>query len=259
MKKNILIVLSSFLFLSFTTLLGIHLYNVDQVKQLGFSVGEYAWDNPVSLGDLLYFNNANLSEDDYNIETGSNTWRNKIAENPNIAYNAVNLYFDDFINAYKSGFEARKKLEVSNFIKKEIRSEYELEMIMAKNADEFLNLTFGNINKYQALINDLLKLDEQRLNTLVNSIENDPGANNNEDKMLIAKDLKQWLALNGHLNNPEDMASKGLPNYAYFPTDVILLTYRISSNYGPNWTNRKTLEQMKAFSEHVQKKFNSKN
>jgi predicted AlkP superfamily phosphohydrolase/phosphomutase len=109
------------------------------------------------------------------------------------------------------------------------------------------------MRKYQNLIDDLLKLDDSELNSLINSISKDPIAfeYGTEGEPIEAKELKKWLVMNGYINSVDQMNNTMMPYYSMFPTDVILLTRRISRFY-PDWTNRKTLEEMKKFSVHVQ-------
>jgi hypothetical protein len=137
-------------------------------------------------------------------------------------------------------------------------SEYDLELALSKNSDDFLRLTFGNMKKYQSLIDDLLKLDDSKLNTLINSISKDPMVFYSDTEQAVeAKELKKWLIANGYINKVEEMANKSMPYYGQFPTDVVLLTRRISTAY-PSWSNRRTLQEMKKFSLHVQNKLNVK-
>jgi hypothetical protein len=138
-------------------------------------------------------------------------------------------------------------------------SEYEIEMVLSKNHEDFLRLTLGNMRKYQNLIDDLLKLDDSKLNLLINSISKDPVALDYSENIepVEAKELKKWLVLNGYITNVDEMNYKIMPTFYNFPTDLILLTRRISSSY-PSWTNRRTLQEMKKFSLHVQNKLNVK-
>ncbi len=109
------------------------------------------------------------------------------------------------------------------------------------------------MRKYQNLIDDLLKLDDSEINSLINSISKDPIAfdYSTEEEPIEAKELKNWLVMNGYINSVDQMNNPMMPYYSMFPTDVILLTRRISTSY-PDWTNRRTLEEMKKFSVHVQ-------
>jgi hypothetical protein len=42
-----------------------------------------------------------------------------------------------------------------------------------KNHEDYLSLTLGNMRKYQSLIDDLLKLEDSKLNSMINSISKD--------------------------------------------------------------------------------------
>jgi hypothetical protein len=116
----------------------------------------------------------------------------------------------------------------------------------------------GNMRKYQNLIDDILKLDDSKLNSMINSISKDPIAFYSDTEQPVeAKELKRWLISNGYITNLDEIANKSMPYDGHFPSDVILLTRRISSSY-PSWTNRRTLQEMKKFSLHVQNKLNVK-
>jgi hypothetical protein len=131
-------------------------------------------------------------------------------------------------------------------------------MVLSKNHEDYLRLTLGNMRKYQSLIDDLLKLEDSKLNSMINSISKDPVAFYSETEQPIeAKELKKWLITNGYITRVEDLSYKSMPSFYGFPTDMILLTRRISSSY-PSWTNRRTLQEMKKFSLHVQNKLNVK-
>ena len=205
-----------------------------------------------------------------NEETGENNWRNMLAADPTLAYTAVDLYSTDFLEGFEAGFEERKlelELEMKDMNTQEDSgisyTDDDFEMVRNKDYKDYLRLTLGNMRKYQSLIDDLLKLDDSKLNSLIISISKDPVAIAYDEngapveEPIEAKELKRWLISNGYINTEWDMNNMGMPYHTRFPTDVILLTNRISSSY-PDWTNRKALEEMKKFSVHVQSKIQVK-
>ena len=233
------------------------LYTKEQVFQLGKGIGYWVFDNgSLDLGGILEYNHSLISEGFINEETGENNWRNMLVADPSLAYLAIDLYSEDFLEGFEEGFE-ESKVESIAFMNADSEnfSEYDIEMVSARNHEDYLRLTFGNMRKYQNLIDDLLKLDDSKLNLLINSISKDPVAieYGTEEEGVEAKELKNWLVSNGYITSVEQMNNAMMPYYSMFPTDVILLTRRISSSY-PSWSNRKTLEEMKKFSVHVQNK-----
>jgi hypothetical protein len=231
------------------------LYTKETVFQLGRGVGYWALEyGSVDLGSILAYNHSQIQEDLIDEETGENKWRNMLAANPTLAYTAVDLYATDFLEGFEEGFE-ENKLETIALMTADTEnySEENIEMFRNRNHEDYLRLNLGNMRKYQNLIDDLLKLDDSELNLLINSISKDPVAlvYGTEEEGVEAKELKNWLVSNGYIASFDQMNSTGMPYYCCFPTDVILLTRRISSSY-PDWTNRKTLEEMKKFSVHVQ-------
>jgi hypothetical protein len=231
------------------------LYTKERVSQLGQGLGYWAFENgSIDLGDILMYNHSQIYEDFINPETGENTWRNLLAANPTLAYEAFDLYSTDFFEGFEEGFEENKRQTLGWMDENSNKhSEYDFEVVRNKNYEDYLRLNLGNMRKYQNLIDDLLKLDDSELNSLINSISKDPIAfeYGTEGEPVEAKELKKWLVMNGYINSVDQMNNTMMPYYSMFPTDVILLTRRISRSY-PDWTNRKTLEEMKKFSVHVQ-------
>lgn len=260
MKKKILILVLAFVAVTTSALIiNAHLYTKERVFNLGKSIGGVAWYGPRDLGNLLSTNMNEIPSEFFNSETGQNKWRDLIANDPTLAYAAVDYYHNDFIEGFKEGFELQKKQQLSYMLNNNSNnSEYDIDRALSKNYEDYLRLTVGNIRKYQSLIDDLLKLEDSKLNSMINSISKDPVAFYSETEQPVeAKELKRWLILNGYITNLDEIANKSMPWYGHFPSDVILLTRRISSSY-PNWTNRRTLQEMKKFSLHVQNKLNVK-
>ena len=258
-KKVFLISLLCITSLATAMIINLHLFTQERVYTLGKSIGESSIDGSVDLGSLLIYNQNQIPYDFFNNEMGENKWRSMLAADPTLAYTAVDLYSKDFIDGFKEGFEERKKGQITAMMKNKTNySEYDVDMVLSKNHEDYLRLTLGNMRKYQSLIDDLLKLEDSKLNSMINSISKDPVAFYSETEQPIeAKELKKWLITNGYITRVEDLSYKSMPSFYGFPTDMILLTRRISSSY-PSWTNRRTLQEMKKFSLHVQNKLNVK-
>lgn len=260
MKKKIFIFSLVFItVIGSALILNAHLYTKDRVFSLGKIIGGNSWYGSQDLGSLLVNNMYEIPSSFF--DSNKNEWRDLIASDPTLAYSAVDLYYNDFLEGFKEGFEEQKKYELSSMLKNKSNnnySEYDVERTLSKNSDDYLRLTMGNMRKYQSLVDDLLKLDDSKLNSMINSISKDPIAFYSDTEQPVeAKELKRWLISNGYITNLDEIANKSMPYYGQFPSDVILLTRRISSSY-PNWTNRRTLQEMKKFSLHVQNKLNVK-
>ena len=258
-KKVFLVSIALFLLVATSMIINVHLYTKEQVYNLGKSIGEGSWFGSQDLGSLLTNNMQEISPSFF--VSNKNGWRDLIASNPTLAYSAVDYYYNDFLEGFKDGFDEQKKSQLGYMLKNNSGgnySEYDIDMALSKNSDDFLRITVANIKKYQSLIDDLLKLDDSKLNSMINSISKDPMAFYSENEQPTeAKELKKWLITNGYITDLDEIAYKSMPYYGRFPSDVILLTRRISSSY-PSWTNRRTLEEMKKFSLHVQNKLNVK-
>lgn len=258
-KKIIFISITLVTIIGSALILNAHLYNKERVFNLGKTVGEYSWDGSQDLGSLLVFNMYEIPSSFF--DSNKNKWRDLIASDPTLAYSAVDYYYNDFLDGFREGFEEQKKNKLSYMLKNKSNnnfSEYDIEITLSKNSDDYLRLIMGNMRKYQSLIDDLLKLEDSKLNFLITSISKDPMVFYSDTEQPVeAKELKRWLILNGYITNLNEIAFKSMPYYGQFPTDVVLLTRRISSSY-PNWSNRRILQEMKKFSLHVQNKLNVK-
>jgi hypothetical protein len=120
------------------------------------------------------------------------------------------------------------------------------------NSKNALKKSVENMKNYDKLISELLKLDDVTLNKYIKSIAKDPSCFWSEtEKPIEAVQLRKWLGSKSFIT-PKQASNPSLPYYGNFPSDLILLTNRVSSNY-PKWTNRKFLQEAKKFSTHVQK------
>jgi|LakMenEpi03Aug12_release.lakeMendotaPanAssembly.Ray.scaffolds.fasta_scaffold479535_1 hypothetical protein len=252
-KKIILAIFSIIIIFSVSATLLTYLYTQDKVADFGKSVGSYSFYNGnLYLGELLNIN-FDYEHIDYGSSAPKNKWRDLLASDPSLAYSAFDLYSSTFVENFKKGFENTKKTYITNLvISTEQNKEFLVESALSKNPDDFLKFCLGGMKKYQILIDDLLILDDKTLNNYISTVRSDYCCSY-ESNESDATDFKIWLARNGHITNNDDMKNRGLPSFYNFPTDMLLLTYRISSNY-PSWSNRRVLQEMKKFSIHVQNK-----
>lgn len=242
-----------------------HLYTKEKVAELGANIGVYSFDmalyseNPqdgvMGLASLLTSNMGILGEEFISYENNKreNKWRDLIASNPSLAYSAFDMYSTTFIENYQTSFEEYKNTMITSF--KENPSEYSDRMLLkanSLNSKNALKKSVENMKKYDKLISELLKLDDVTLNKYIKSIAKDPSCFWSEtEKPIEAVQLRKWLGSKSFIT-PEQASNQSLPYYGNFPSDLILLTNRVSSNY-PKWTNRKFLQEAKKFSMHVQK------
>jgi hypothetical protein len=256
MKNKMKIILFSILVISISAVTSGYLYTKEKVAQLGESAGSTGFYNgPLNLVDMLESNLYSVGSDnleyDANFNLIRNGWRDLLAADPALAYSAFDTYSKTFIENFRIGFENSKKDAISSKLKYPTDdSQFEIERMLSLNADDILRMSVANIRIYQILIDDLLKLDDVKLNTFLNSLSTDPCCayiDNPQEE----KELKKWLMTNGHIKNVQEVINPGIPHFMSYPTDLLLLTKRISMNY-PNWTNRRALQEMKKFSVHVQ-------
>ena len=156
-KKVFLVSIALFLLVATSMIINVHLYTKEQVYNLGKSIGEGSWYGSQDLGSLLINNMQEISPSFF--VSNKNGWRDLIASNPTLAYSAVDYYYNDFLEGFKDGFDEQKKSQLGYMLKNNSGgkySEYDIDMALSKNSDDFLRITVANIKKYQSLIDDLL-------------------------------------------------------------------------------------------------------
>ena len=153
-KKVFLVSLALFLLVATSMIINVHLYTKERVYNLGKSIGESSWYGPVDLGSLLTLNYWQIPSEQFDYEKNENKWRDMIATDPTLAYAAVDIYSTDFVEGFKDGFEEQKKSQLGYMLKNNsgsTYSEYDIDMALSKNSDDFLRMTVANIKKYQTL------------------------------------------------------------------------------------------------------------
>jgi len=256
MKNKIKIVLLSILIISVSAVTSGYLYTKEKVAELGISAGSAGfYSGPLNLVDMLQYNLYTVDREkleyDANYNLIKNGWRDLLASDPTLAYSAFDMYSKTFVENFRLGFENSKKEAISYRLQNPSGdSQEEITRYLSLNADDILRMSVANIRTYQLLIDDLLKLDDTKLNSFISSLSNDPCCTYDENPQ-EARELKKWLITNGHIKNIPDVINPGIPFYMNYPTDLLLLTKRISSSY-PSWTNRRALQEMKKFSVYVQ-------
>jgi hypothetical protein len=272
MKKFKILLISSVV-ITFSFLTAGHLYTKILISDIAYRYAERVFNANVfgegddgevipentnlSLGRLLQINMGSISSNSNLIylegDEVKNKWKELIISDPSLAYTSIDLYSETFKESYTNSFNEIKQEFISRM--GEGYSDWEREKLnLAKslNSEVLMKQNIESMTKYQALIDELLKLDDVTLNRYIKSISKDPCCYWSEtDVQVEALELKKWLGSKSFISNSE-LSAPQLPYHAKFPTDLILLTNRISSN-NPKWTNRKFLQEAKKFSLHVQK------
>jgi len=203
-------------------------------------------------GHLVY-GAGNNTPDSY-----QNGFRKILANNPDFAFKAFEIYGESLIRALKADVRMvhnRKKQlpKHSNcnecWRKKQVTCDKNRPYMPNFSSDKFWEQEKELFNKYQSLISYLLTLDDKSLNYFIADI----GAGSDKHKhaeeqgayelkeLLIAKGLYKWK------NDP----NPSLYDYRSYPGDLLTLTYRVNLNY-PEWTPRKFLQQALRFSNEVE-------
>ena len=202
-------------------------------------------------GHLVY-GAGNNTPDSY-----QNGFRKILANNPDFAFKAFEIYGENLIRALKADVRMvhnRKKQlpKHSNcnecWKKKQVTCDKNRPYMPNFSSDKFWEQEKELFNKYQSLISYLLTLDDKSLNYFIASIGEKWWSTPEEQgayelkELLIEKGLYKWKG------DPRP----GLHNYASYPGDLLTLTYRVNLNY-PEWTPRKFLQQALKFSNEVEK------
>jgi hypothetical protein len=261
MKKYIKITLISFISLFFLSFISIEIYT-EQMKQelidnivrdyFPFYYNSYTDENqilrPMHLSNFL---NGNIdiqqtddeewdwSKDGVRLPIYKRNWRDVVAQNPNLLFAGWDLYGEGAILALNS--------KLNYYSKNKIDWSYDKYYNNSFNTTAFWKVQKAHHQKYNRLIDELLLLDDKKLNFFINSSEMYDDSLSYDfsvwlhDKKLLDQSYKHLY----YPNNPEK------PNNCYmYPGDLILLTKRISIDY-PEWTPRKFLTECKRFNSKI--------
>lgn len=291
MKRGAIIISTIFLFSGFVFINSADLYNKKQIYQFSerliskkYSTFSYKYkkekwngERVIYLADLLYSNiHINKPLDvasgwdpvsrSWGYRAGSatpksyqNGFRKILANNPDLAFKAFEIYGENLIRALKADLRMihnrKKQLPKCHknnkcWEKKQVICDNNKPYMPNFSPDKFWNQEKELFNKYQNLISYLLTFDDKSLNYFIASIGE--GSDKRKDaeeqgayelkELLIAKGLYKWK------NDP----SPSLYDYKSYPGDLLTLTYRVNLNY-PEWTIRRFLQQALKFSNKVEK------
>jgi|LauGreDrversion4_2_1035121.scaffolds.fasta_scaffold25998_3 hypothetical protein len=201
---------------------------------------------PLHLFNLLYANIYAQKPDDYQDGWAAGYYTSKIyqenfrdivAKNPQLIYEAWNLYGDDIIMGLNSklGYYASNKTDYS----------YKFQA-MPFTTKAFWQAQKVHIQRYQNLITKLLSLDDKRLNFFISSAEMYDDAK--------CYDLNVWLKEN-KLNSYTTIESPylqipGASNGYSYPGDLLLLSNRVKK-ITPEWTPRRFLTEVNKFAQTI--------
>jgi hypothetical protein len=246
-----------------TLLIGINIYTEKQKEQLinnlinfyqPFEAVSYEGDKtiyspeiqPLHLFNLLYANiYAQMPENHqewwaaggYTSKIYHENFRDVIAKNPQLIYEAWNIYGDDFIMGLNSklGYYGANKTDFS----------YKFQA-MPFTTQAFWKAQKAHIQRYQNLINKLLLLDDKRLNFFISSAEMYEEAK--------CYDLNLWLKENNLLSytniQSPYLQTPGASNGYSYPGDLLLLSNRVKK-VAPEWTPRRFLTEVNKFAQLV--------
>ena len=261
MKKTLLY-FSLFIGLSsFVTLIAIGIYTEKQKDQLvdylityyqPFEAVAYDGDStiyspeiqPLHLFNLLYANIYAQKPDNYQDDWSAGYYTSKlyqenfrdvVAKNPQLLYEAWNLYGDDIIMGLNSklGYYASNKTDYS----------YKFQA-MPFTTKAFWKTQKAHIQRYQNLITKLLSLDDKRLNFFISSAEMYEDAK--------CYDLNLWLKENRldsytTLASPNSQTPSASNCYSY-PGDLLLLSNRVKK-LSSEWPPRRFLTEVNKFAQ----------
>jgi hypothetical protein len=160
-------------------------------------------------------------------------WKSVIANNPNLAYAALELYGDLIIRQIGSRLDYTAKTEL---VLNEKWNSY--------TKKKFWDTNTRAIKKYQRLIDKLLELNDKDLNYFITT---------NDVSRAASYEFNSWLKENGLLNIdnmgwfPEVQDAM---EFEFYPRDLLCLTKRVFERH-PQWTPRKFLTEAKKFSNEV--------
>jgi len=289
MKKGAIIISTIFLFSGFVFINSADLYTKKQIYQFSerliskkysafsskYRKEKWNGDRVIYLANILYSNiHINKPLDaasgydkvsrSWGYRAGDATpksyqdgFRKILANNPDFAFKAFEIYGENLIRALKADVRMvhnRKKQlpKHSNcnecWKKKQVTCDKNRPYMPNFSSDKFWEQEKELFNKYQSLISYLLTLDDKSLNYFIASIGEKWWSTPEEQgayelkELLIEKGLYKW----------KDDPRPGLHNYESYPGDLLTLTYRVNLNY-PEWTPRKFLQQALKFSNEVEK------
>jgi hypothetical protein len=171
-------------------------------------------------------------------------WRDVVAKNPDLLFSAWDVFGEDAILALNSKLNYYSKNNIEG---------YEQYYNNGFNTIDFWKVQKAHHQKYNLLIEELLMLEDKKLNFFINSSDMEDDALS-YDFSLWLNDKKLLDQSYEHIyfpNNPEK------PNNCYmYPGDLILLTKRICIDY-PQWSPRMFLTECKRFNTKVLNSINT--
>lgn len=217
-----------------------------------------AYPKPVYLGTLLFANtltydNREVSNDTYPyrmdnaaLEKYKLGWRNTLISNPKLAYNAIYLYGEYFIDKFNNELITYYKNEVE----KQRGDKNISQFLQTYSVDFFWNREHYIFSLYEMLMKKLLLLDDKQLNEMVSILTPDLiskrwGSTSEFSNTLESSALIKWL-------KEEGLIEFGYGDLCKYPLDILILTNRIYREY-PEWTPRKFLTEVQRFSMEVKK------
>ena len=187
---------------------------------------------------FLWYDLANANSDVYSYSEWVN-WKVLLANNPSLAYKALDLYGKRIIRQINSRtlYKAEKYPSTYN----------EIDFTLSK----FWKSQIRAIGKYQRLVRKLLSLSDEDLDYYISTNTDDASS----------YEFNQWLKSNDLLyvdNMGSNINYQTSNDYGRYPGDLLLLTRRVTMAY-PQWTAREFLTEVKKFSDEVLEKIEDYN
>ena len=186
--------------------------------------------SPLSLSDILDENQDALSDEDW---ANYINWKSVIANNPSLAYAALELYGDLIIRQIGSRLDYRAS-----------QPDYSFKHSDSYTKKKFWDANIRSIKKHQRLIDKLLELSDKDLNYFITT---------NDISSAASFEFNSWLTKKDLLNIDNmgcSWATQDANQYYCYPGDLLCLTKRVFERH-PKWTPRKFLTEAKKFSNEV--------
>lgn len=258
----------------------IELYTKDTIQKLAYQTAKSStfnrgWDQwvspkgnvtvlpaPLYLGNMLYANiHANKPDSilywgagKYTEKSYKDNWRKLLADNPILAYKALENYGEYFITEFNESL-----LKIRDSLLEQYKDNKRVtDSLNEFSLEKYWDRQMMIFEKYEDLTNELLQLDNNILMTFINKVgkEQYPCCG----KGPPATELHAWLLYKNLIgkipynlyNYTDDPINNGGWYYEKYPVDLLLLTYRIHKDY-PTWHPRTFLKEVQEFSGEVKK------
>jgi hypothetical protein len=230
---------------------------------------------PLSLGNLLKSNSdlhiARNRGERENEEEYRQGWRKSVISNPSVVFNVADM----FAKQFRQDFEAEMAIQLNEMRApnaswrteqrawRYAESSYETwrddSIKISKGINSFTPKAYWAQQKilfdtYQNLISHMLLLNDYQLKRYIGAItkaNDNYGENQTSQDKKDLQEFEAWL-LSHKLLASNSLYGVNLLNVNGYPSDLLLLTYRVGKDY-PEWKPRKFLLEVQKFSNKIEK------